>query len=377
MGEPAPLDKQPERATFAHMATENSIATATSLKGVSNGVKLLITTQAVDLDDPVLGFFHRWIEEFAKQYESIEVICLQEGRHTLPANVHVHSLGKENEVSRAAYVFRFYAYIWNLRNRYDSVFVHMNQEYVLLGWKFWWLFRKRIVLWRNHKKGSVLTRFAALVSRVVCYTSPAAYVAGYGNAVRMPIGIDTGVFKPSGSADPHSLLFLGRLDAVKRPETLLKALDILAGEGVIFNADIVGDPTRGREAFMRELKQRFSAVPNVSFKPAIRNDEAVTAYTSHALYVNLTSSGSFDKTIGEAMASGCIVVAANDVLRGVIPDELLVDADSPESVARGIEAALALGEEGRKALSARLREYIVREHSLPLLVQKLENIFRR
>ena len=56
--------------------------------------RLLITTQAVDLDDPVLGFFHRWIEEFAKHCESISVICLKEGRHDLPDNVHVYSLGK-------------------------------------------------------------------------------------------------------------------------------------------------------------------------------------------------------------------------------------------------------------------------------------------
>ena len=86
----------------------------------------------------------------------------------MPANVSVYSLGKEGGVSRIAYVLNFYRYIWKLRNDYDAVFVHMNQEYVLLGWKFWWLLGKRVVLWRNHKKGSVFTRLAALLSRAVC-----------------------------------------------------------------------------------------------------------------------------------------------------------------------------------------------------------------
>ena len=108
-------------------------------------MKLLITTQAVDLDDPVLGFFHRWIEELSKRFDTISVICLKEGRHSLPANVSVYSLGKEGGVSRIAYVLNFYRYIWKLRNDYDAVFVHMNQEYVLLGWKFWWLLGKRVV----------------------------------------------------------------------------------------------------------------------------------------------------------------------------------------------------------------------------------------
>src|SRR3989344_3692203 len=61
---------------------------------VSNGMRLLICTQAADQDDPVLGFFHEWIAGLAKQFESVEVVCLKEGRHALPANVSVHSLGK-------------------------------------------------------------------------------------------------------------------------------------------------------------------------------------------------------------------------------------------------------------------------------------------
>jgi len=62
-------------------------------------MKLLVVTQVVDTEDPVLGFFVRWVEELAKHVESVEVICLREGKHMLPVNVHVHSLGKEHEQS--------------------------------------------------------------------------------------------------------------------------------------------------------------------------------------------------------------------------------------------------------------------------------------
>ena len=170
-------------------------------------MRLLITTQAVDLDDPVLGFMHRWIEEFAAHFDSIEVICLKQGRMQLPANVHVHSLGKPHFakasrdegsrlVSRIRYILRFYRYLWKLRGSYNAVFVHMNQEYVLLGGIFWRMSGKKFVLWRNHKKGSWTTRLAAGLATTVCYTSSAAYVAHFKNAVQMPIGIDTEFFKP-------------------------------------------------------------------------------------------------------------------------------------------------------------------------------------
>src|SRR3989338_10219603 len=239
-------------------------------------MRMLIVTQAVDLDDPVLGFFHGWIAAFSKHCKSVHVICLKEERHSLPANVRVHSLGKESGQSRVSsfqglpsdsegspwivriqYILRFYQYIWSLRNEYDVVFVHMNQEYVLLGGKFWRLFGKRVVLWRNHKMGSVWTHVAGFFAHTVCYTSPSAYVTPFKNACRMPIGIDTDAFKPSGSADPSSILFIGRLDAVKKPEILMQALEILAKDKVSYNADIIGDPTPGREAFSNELNKNL------------------------------------------------------------------------------------------------------------------------
>ena len=69
-------------------------------------MRLLIVTQAVASEDSVLGFFVRWIEEFAKHCERIEIICLKEGKHRLPANVCVYSLGKEKGVSRMTYLQR-------------------------------------------------------------------------------------------------------------------------------------------------------------------------------------------------------------------------------------------------------------------------------
>lgn len=348
----------------------------------SNRVRLLITTQAVDLDDPILGFFHSWIAELAQRCERVIVICLKEGRHSLPANVSVHSLGKERVsrishlASRIRYIFRFYKYIWVLRKEYDAVFAHMNQEYVLLGGKFWWVWGKRVVLWRNHKMGSIFTRIAGLLSDTVCYTSPSAFVAHFKNAVQMPIGIDTDSFKPSGIAEPNSILFLGRLDAVKRPETFLQALGILQKKGISFTADVIGDPTPGREAFASELRNKFRLVKDVRFKPGIRNDETVAEYLSHALYVNLTPSGSFDKTIGEAMACGCVIVAGNDALRKVMPSELLVDVNSADSVSRGIEFALEMSDQSREALTKKLRSFVENNHSLKLLASRLFAVFK-
>jgi len=340
-------------------------------------MRLLITTQAVDLDDPVLGFFHRWIEEFAKHCESVSVICLKEGRHNLPKNVSVYSLGKEGGVSRFKYVVRFYKYIWALRGEYDAVFAHMNQEYVLLGGVFWRMWGKRIILWRNHKMGSWKTHVAAYIAHTVCFTSPATYVAGFKNAVKMPIGIDIRVFVPqTEKPTPSSILFLGRIDEVKKPLIFIDALKQLLREGVDFHADIYGDPTYQNDPFFTAFKlavQPLVDTGHVTLYSSIANDQTPTIYAQHAIYVNVTPSGSFDKTIGEAMACGCIVVVANEILRGVIPDPLIV-ADSADSTARGIRVAFNFSELEREDVVHASRRYIEHEHSLTYLVGRLQSI---
>jgi len=331
-----------------------------------NTKRLLIVTQSVDLDDPVLGFFHKWIEEFAK-HADIHVICLKEGRHALPGNVVVHSLGKEQGVSRITYVRRFYSYIWTLRREYDAVFVHMNPEYVLLGGLLWRLWRKRTVLERNHKIGVWSTPIACALVNTVDYTSPSAYVARYRNAKKSPIGIDTVTFSPGGGAImPRSVLFLGRFDSVKRPDVFLDSLKLLDKQGFKVTADIYGDPTPGREAYAEEIRKKYRSLSNVSFHRSVPNSQTPPLYRSHEIYVNLTPSGSLDKTIGEAMACGSIVVCANDAVRDVMPAKLMA-GDTAESAAHAIRAALEMADAERSALAEKCRAWIEREHSLTLL----------
>jgi len=342
-------------------------------------MKLLIVTQAVDLDDPVLGFMHRWIEAFATRFDSIEVICLKKGRSHLPENVHVHSLGKEHGTSRVKYIFNFYRYLWALRGSYDAVFVHMNQEYVLLGGIFWRMSGKKVILWRNHKKGTWTTRLAGMIAHTVCYTSAAAYVAHFKNAVQMPIGIDTDIFVPPASPPPaNSILFLGRIDAVKKPIEFLDALKILVDQNVDFHADIYGDPTYPDDPYFVQFKdaaRSLLASGRVMLHPSVPNEQTPKVYGAHQIYVNLTPSGSFDKTIGEAMACGCIVVAANEAVHATIGDDFF--AGDAAGVARALKRALELAPSAQVETGKRSRAFVEHEHSLSFLADKLSGIFDR
>ena len=333
---------------------------------MSTKQRLLMTTQIVDLDDPYLGFAHRWIEELAKHYESIEVICLKEGRHALPHNVRVHSLGKEHGVSRAAYVWRFLGYIWKLRRAYDAVFVHMNQEYVLLGGLYWRLSGKRVYLWRNHYVGNWLTNIAVAISTKVFCTSTHSYTARFKKTTLMPVGVDTDLFSPQRSTDRrhHSILSLGRVAPSKNVHVLIEALGLLKKQEVDFAATICGpvsDPV-----YIEQLEKRARNLGighMIQWRGGVSHDKTPAVYTAHEIFVNLSKSGMYDKTIFEAAASGSLVLTTSRDFSTLVDKRLILNTDTPEEVAEKLRVLLSLQQHERERLQQDVTS-VAQSHSL-------------
>ena len=341
-------------------------------------MRMLIITQAADAGDPVLGFFVGWIAELAKRVERVEVICLTEGDHPLPANVRVHSLGKERGVSRIRYLLNFYAYLWQLRGQYDTVFVHMNQEYVLLAGLLWRLGGKKILLWRNHAQGSISTRLAVLLAHRVLYTSPQSFTARFRKARKMPVGIDTDFFTPDPQVprEPHSILFLGRIAPVKNADVFIEALNALRQRGVPFSATVAGAALPRDAAYEEGIREQVAVaglIGQVRFVGAVSQQEARRLYRGHGLYVNLTLAGSMDKTIFEALACKVPVLVANEDLLREIPEPFVTPRGDAKTVASRIESLIAMPADMRSALCEKAFAQVVDRHSVSALMAALEN----
>lgn len=333
-------------------------------------MRLLITTQAVDINDPVLGFFHGWIAEFGKHFEQVYVICLKEGEHALPENVHVYSLGKEHGENRFKYVWRFYRYAWKLRSEYDVVFSHMNPHYIVLAGLFWRCFGKRMFLWRNHAKMNLKTWIAAQFAERVFYTSPFACTRRFKHSVQMPVGIDTNLFKCDDSIArvPKSVLFLGRLSTVKRPELFMRAAALLTG----YTVNVYGDIGHALKKTMEDLRRESRGL--AVFYPGVKNSETPKIYSCHDIYVNLTPEGSMDKTVLEAAACGALVLVSNRSFQGLVPEECLFMGETPTDIAEAIQKFADLPEDVKREYRIRLRDMVENKHSLVLLANKLSLI---
>jgi glycosyltransferase involved in cell wall biosynthesis len=339
-------------------------------------IRLLITTQTLDKDDPYLGFFHDWVAALADRFASIEVVCLREGKHELPANVRVSAIGKRHgHTNRLLVSLRYVRRVHALRTEYDAVFIHMNAEYVLVAGWYWKLCRVPAALWYNHDEGGLALAIAAKLVNIVFHTSPYAAPARFRNARLMPVGIDTELFSWSDAPRaPDSIYLQGRVARTKRVHVLLEAVAELTQTRAA-KAAVVGPQD---EAYMRELRAGYGklidggAVEFLGPKP-LRETPALCA--AREVAVNLTAAGNFDKTGLEALSCGTLLLASSPAYAPFIPEECQFKEADAAALARALDTVLSWTSEKRRSAARKGRERIEREHSLTALADRLREEF--
>ncbi len=345
-------------------------------------MKLLLITQKIDRNDSVLGFMHGWIAALAPRFSRIAVICLEEGNHALPANVAVYSLGKELGRSRYEYLYRFFLYLWRLRRDYDSVFVHMNPEYVVLAGLWWRATGKRVVLWYNHIHGGVFARVAGVLAHRICFVSPFSFFGSRKNATQMPAGIDTDLFTLDAIAPPRTVLSLGRISPVKNLEVLIDAARLLVDRGVWFQLSFYGNPTLTDRAYAECLRERARLLIDrgaVHFHPGVPHGATSALYHAAQIFVNCTNSGSMDKTTLEAMACGVVPLVSNRAYAAMLPPDIAArcmfrEGDVAHCAAQ-FERLLALPDVATQQMRLAVRDVVLQEHSLRLLVERITQLY--
>lgn len=335
-------------------------------------MKLLIFTQKIDKDDSVLGFFHTWVNEIAKKTEEVLVICLYKGNYDLPKNVTVFSLGKERGVNKFSYIVNLYRYLFLVRGTYNKVFIHMNQEYIVLAGLYWKIKRIPVYFWRNHPVGNFFTKIAVLFSTKIFCTSKMSFVAKYKKTVIMPVGNDTALFSPilSITRKKHSVCMLGRITPIKHIELGIEAIRLLVISGFQVSLTIIGSCSDKDTNYLNSLREYIfknklsSYVFILDDVPLSKHPEV---FSSYEINLNLTDAGSFDKTIVGGTSCGAIPLVSNKALQGLLPD-VCVTSPKPKDIAESLKKLLDphIKIEIQKDL-----EIFVKSQSLDALIDKL------
>ena len=304
------------------------------------------------------------------------------GEHDLPASVRVFSLGKERGVSRIKYLFNFFRLILTERNNYDAVFVHMNQVYVNLGGLIWRMIGKKIALWYAHGAVPFDLRIAEKLTNLIIASTPSGFRLKTKKLHIIGQGINTELFTPVTRtvklSQPLKLLIVGRISPSKDYGTLLRALRKLLDRGHHLSLDVVGGAGAAeQEEYFTDVKRLSSELglkDTVTFHGPKPHSETVRFFHDAHIFVSTAVNGSFDKAMGDAMATALPLVACNDAMAevfGSLSEYLMFPKGNVDMLVQKLEPLILATNEERNELGQQLRSIIERDHSLNKFIKKI------
>jgi len=347
----------------------------------------------VDYGDPLAGFVITWLNKLASKFENVYVICQELGdTNGLPANVLVRSFGKEKGHGKLRQAYGLLAECFRQAKKTDGFFIHMHPVYAILAWLPAKLFHKKMVLWYTHKSVDLKLRIAHVLVDAVLTASPESFRLTSKKVKIFGHGIDLEKFSAKGGPasggkvkdGKFRIISIGRISPVKDYETLIKAAEILRDSGVSdFIVEIygkIGLPRhQGYYDDLVEFVKNAELEDYVKFQGELDYEYVDEAYREADLFVNLSQTGSIDKTVLESAASKTLVLTSNEAFAiplSKIDPLLFFERDNPEDLAARIIKIKILPDEVRLKLQNELRSLVEENHNLDNLVKKIAEEFK-
>lgn len=341
-------------------------------------MRVLVFNLALDADDPVLGFTTDWVNALAARVEHVSVITMRAGRIAVADNVTVRSVGKELGRSEPRRIASFYRAVRAALGgeRPQVAFAHMIPLFAVLFSPVAKVRGIPVMLWYAHGAVPPTLRVAERLVDCCVTSTPEGFRARSEKLVVLQQGIDVERFSPPSTPPDgyeRSVVCVGRLSPVKR---VLETIDAVVDAGEHLRLHVVGGPLRDEDRlYERRLQEHVDGLrmgAQVRFYGAAAYCDTPAAYRRGGIYLNLSQSGSLDKTILEAMASGCIPVSSNDAFRRLARAEGWEDLACDEAgAAAALRRVCRMPPDERRVLRAGLRRHVVERHGLPALAGRL------
>lgn len=340
-------------------------------------MRLVFLTQAVDVDDAILGATVAKLRALASRVEELHVICDRVGRHDLPANVSLATWAAPTRVGRGLRMLRALVPLL-ARRRPDAVIAHMCPIYLVLAAPFAKPLGSKLGIWYTHWTIDRTLRLATALCDVALSVDVRSYPLESPKVVAIGHGIDVEEFTPRASAPnggpPLRLVAIGRTSPSKGFTTLLQALEVGVEHGLDAALDVYGPSSTDEERRYREELAGIAARPalaqRVRIEPPIPRGDVPELLRRFDAVVNTTRGqthgGALDKAVYEAAACAVPVIACNphfDGFLGGLPLELRFRSADPEDLARVLTSYAASSAEERTVTGNELRRRVETGHS--------------
>lgn len=343
---------------------------------------LLTLTQKVKADDAILGFYVQWLEKMAQRVDHLQVIALEKGAFDLPSNVEVISLNKESGAGPLSMFLTFNKAMVRLcrARKPDAILAHMVPKYVLYALPVARLFNVPIDLWYTHKGVDKYLRMAHPFIRHAFTASHESFRLPSDKKVIFGHGIDTQKFAPPQEGAREGIITVGRITPSKDQEVLVEAVAKLKAKGIARSLEtrLIGEPLLDSdceyEKHLKSIIAKSSLDETVIFEGAQPHARMKDYYSAARVVVNASHTGSLDKVVLEAMATGAVPITCNESflpLLGDLSKDLFFEKRNVDELAARIEHVLNLDDRAYEELGERLRSIVCTHHDLDRLMDRL------
>ena len=298
------------------------------------------------------------------------MICLQKGEYDLPPNVHVYSLGKESGENRMKYLVRFYWFFGRVffRVRVDFVFFHMGAIYNILAAPFFVsrkLFGTKFLWWKAHGHINKTGRLALVFVDEVLTSTASGFPIETKKRRIVGQAIDTNIFHlPEQENRGFSVVYVGRVSKIKRLDLFMETAELMAEDEYEFS--IIG-PLDNTD-YLNKLKS-LDKKGRVKFLGPKTQLELVKIYQHTRLFLNTSKTHSMDKTVLEAILSGCLPITSNLAFKNLLGSAgLYIEKANVEDYREAIQKFMHTN---TTELVDDLREKAIVEHSLSTFTKRI------
>jgi len=344
-------------------------------------MNLILFNFESDKNSQALAFALDWVNEIAKNIDKLYVISLRCGDYKVNSNIEIYCINQasKNKLQTTLSIWNVLKNIHKKDKNISGYFVHMAHYFVPIIYPFAKNYNQKLVLWYAHKSVPISLKIANFfIDRALASTS-IGYQIDTKKLKLIGQGINTNkfIFKNDFKDKIKNIITVGRISKIKNIHLIVK--DFLSLKRDDLYLYIVGDSlTHDDEFYLKDIKRLIpkQKEKNIIFTGSIPFDELPKLYSSMDLAINVSDTGSLDKTIIEAMAMGIAIVTSNDSAKELfnhLDDKGVYLLDDKSDLKSMLETLL---DSENKFNRNSLRDEIVQNHSLDNLAKKIVSEFR-
>jgi glycosyltransferase involved in cell wall biosynthesis len=346
-------------------------------------MRLLVVNFEMDRLSRTMPWSQQVVNLLAESCEEVAVLTSRVGHYDSPSNVHVEVMPFPRLMAvpglrlGAIALVNGQAYRLARHYRVEACFVHMAVRWVYYLRPCFSLLRLPVLAWYAH--GTVsdeLHRVHRAATRIVTST-PEGFRIPSDKVRVIGQGVDTDVFDlVPWEAERNDILAVTRISPRKRIELLIEVMRCLRDVPTVppLRLRIIGTTITREDQYyelgLRERVWQLGLHEQVEFVGFVPQPYIPIYYRSGFLHLNVSQTGSMDKTVVEALACGCPVLTSNEAFHDLLRDypDFIIHDERPEAIAGQI---LDLHARRARYDRATLRTLVVGQHDMRSYVQKV------